>query len=185
LKLLTAAKLGSVFLELLRNAMSHLQGKGEIRISSNESYDHITIQISDNGRGIDSERLPNLFDPAFAVKDGRLVTSNWTLFISQRVVLDHGGQIEIHSTEGKGTCVTIRLPHTTRTQTKENNRMNTPSIASKQSTEPPQNETATYFGLTVQIIALMSSCSLIRYGNREFVVDTADLQKSLALGRAA
>ena len=60
-----------------------------------------------------------------------------------------------------------------------------PSIASQQSTKQSESETANYFGLTVQIIARMSSYSLIRYGNREFVVDTADLQTSLALRRAA
>ena len=70
-------QLCSVFLELLRNATAHLQGEGEIHISSTEADDQITIQISDNGRGIDSERLPNLFEPSFAAKDGRVVTSNW------------------------------------------------------------------------------------------------------------
>jgi signal transduction histidine kinase len=174
-----------VFLELLRNAMAHLQGTGEIHISSVESDNQITIRISDNGRGIDPERRPNLFEPTFAVKDGRVVTSNWALFTSRSVVLDHGGQIEIHSTEEKGTCVTIRLPLTTRTETKEANAMNNQSIASRESTKPFQNETAIYFGLSVQVIARMPSCSLIRYRDREFVVETADLQNSLALGRAA
>ena len=177
-------QLCSVFLELLRNATAHLQGEGEIQISSTEANNQITIQISDNGRGIDSERLPNLFEPSFTVKDGRVVTSNWALFVSRCVILDHGGQIEIHSTEGKGTCVTIKLPHTTKTQTKENNPMN-PSISSQQSTKPSESETANYFGLTVQIIVRMPSYSLICYGNREFVVDTADLQMSLALRQAA
>jgi signal transduction histidine kinase len=177
-------QLGSVFLELLRNATAHLQGKGEIRISSAASDDQVTVRISDNGRGIDPDRLPTLFAPALAVKDGRVVTSNWALFISRRVVLDHGGRIDIHSTEGKGTCVTIRLPHTTGTEAKEN-AMNDQPVASKQAIKQCQNETAAYFGVTVNVIARMPSCSLIGYRNREFVVETADLQKSLALGRAA
>jgi hypothetical protein len=78
-----------------------------------------------------------------------------------------------------------RLPHTTGSEAEETNAMNNQPIASKQSTKPLQNETATYFGLTVEVIACMSNCSLIRYRNRQFVVETADLRKSLAVGRAA
>jgi hypothetical protein len=47
------------------------------------------------------------------------------------------------------------------------------------------NETAQYFGLTVEVIARMTSCSLIRYSGRESVVETKDLQLRLPLGRAA
>jgi hypothetical protein len=47
------------------------------------------------------------------------------------------------------------------------------------------NETAQYFGLRVEVIARMTSCSLIRYGGRESVVETKDLQSCLPLGRAA
>jgi signal transduction histidine kinase len=178
-------QLCAVFLELLRNAMAHLQGTGEIRVRSAESDDQITIQISHNGRAINPGQLPNVFEPAFAVKDGRVVTSNWALFSSRTVVLDHGGHIEIDSAEGKGTCVTISLPNTTRTETEEDSSMNAPSVASEQSSKRLPEETATYFGITVQVIARMPSCSLIRYGSREFIVETADLQTSLALRRAA
>jgi signal transduction histidine kinase len=177
-------QLCAVFLELLRNATACLKGKGEIRVRSAESGDQITIQIS-HTCSIDAEHLASLFEPVFAVKDGRVVTSNWALFSSRTVILDHGGHVEIESVEGKGTCVTISLPHTTRSQTKEDSSMNTPSVASKQSNNELQQETATYFGLAVEVIVRMSSCSLVRYGNREFVVETTDLQKSLVLGRAA
>jgi two-component system NtrC family sensor kinase len=66
--------------------------------------------VCDNGRGIASERLPSLFEPTFAVREGRVTTSNWGLFISRSIILEHGGQIRIDSTEGKGTTVTMTLP---------------------------------------------------------------------------
>jgi len=178
-------QLCTVFLELLRNAISHLPEDGKICIRSRESNNEISIQISDNGTGIDPELMLNLFEPAFAVKGGRVVTSNWTLFTSRSVVLDQGGQIEIDSTEGKGTCITIRLPHTTATETKEMNAMNKQSAVTKHKTQPVLRETASYFGLEVEIIARMSNYTSVRYGNREFVVESADLQKSLAIGQAA
>ncbi len=36
-------------------------------------------------------------------------------------------------------------------------------------------ETAEYFGLTVEVICRLAHCALIRFGDREFVVDVSDL----------
>ena len=45
---------------------------------------------------------------------------------------------------------------------------------------------ANYFGLEVEVICQMDNCSLIRFGNRDFVVETQDLTElSQALRRAA
>jgi hypothetical protein len=43
-------------------------------------------------------------------------------------------------------------------------------------------EVATYFGLTVLVLCRMGNCTLVRFGNREFVVETQDLL--FQLGRA-
>jgi signal transduction histidine kinase len=176
-------QLCTVFFDLIRNAISRLPEKGQIIITSSESQDEITVQISDNGVGVHPELMRNPFEPAFAVRDERVVTSNWTLFTSRSVVLDHGGRIEIDTEKGKGTCITIRLPHKTKTETKETSAMLNQSTVPKQSTQP--RETANYFGLTVEVITRMPNYSSIRHGSREFVVETADLRKSLAVRRAA
>ena len=57
------------------------------------------------------------------------------------------------------------------------------SAVPRQNTRP--RETARYFGLAVEVITRMPNYSFIRHGSREFVVETADLQKSLAVRRAA
>ena len=43
------------------------------------------------------------------------------------------------------------------------------------------HEWASYFGVTVEILSRMEHCSLIRWRDREFIVDTADLQFVLQL----
>jgi two-component system, NtrC family, sensor kinase len=103
-------QLSAVFFNLLRNAVAHLEENGKIHVTSSQSDAEIGIQVCDNGRGIASERLPSLFEPTFAVRGGRVTTSNWGLFISRSIILEHGGQIRIDSTEGKGTTVTMTLP---------------------------------------------------------------------------
>lgn len=44
---------------------------------------------------------------------------------------------------------------------------------------------AQYFGLTVEVICSMKHCALIRFGDREFVVDASDLVSICQLSRAA
>jgi len=103
-------QLSAVFLNLLRNATAHLQKNGKICVTSAQSNGEIAIQVRDNGPGIAAERLPHLFEPTFAVRSGRVTTSNWGLFSSRTIILEHGGHIKIDSTEGKGTVVTVTLP---------------------------------------------------------------------------
>ena len=102
-------QLSAVFLNLLRNATAHLQEDGKVRVTSVQSNGEIAIQVRDNGPGIAAERLPYLFEPTFAVRSGRVTSSNWGLFSSRSIVLEHGGHIKIDSTEGQGTVVTVTL----------------------------------------------------------------------------
>jgi signal transduction histidine kinase len=103
-------QLSAVFLNLLRNAIAHLREKGKIWVSTAQSNAGITIQVRDNGRGIPAERLASLFEPSFTVNEGRVTSSNWGLFVSRSIILEHGGQIRIDSTEQTGTTVTVTLP---------------------------------------------------------------------------
>jgi signal transduction histidine kinase len=103
-------QLSAVFLNLLRNAIAHLREKGKICVSTIQSDAEITIQVRDNGRGIAAERLASLFEPSFTVSGGRVMSSNWGLFVSRSIILEHGGQIRIDSAEGIGTTVTVTLP---------------------------------------------------------------------------
>jgi signal transduction histidine kinase len=103
-------QLSAVFSNLLRNAAAAIDGKGNIWVSSTRRNGEIIIQVRDDGRGIPAERLPSLLEPTLAVKGGRIATTNWGLFSSRSIIVEHGGHIEIDSTEGKGTTVTVLLP---------------------------------------------------------------------------
>jgi signal transduction histidine kinase len=83
---------------------------GVIHVVSHRRGTDIVVEVRDNGRGIAAERLSHLFDPAFHVQGRRVATTNWGLFVSRSIVVEHGGQIEIDSAEGKGTTARVRLP---------------------------------------------------------------------------
>ena len=69
----------------------------------------VTVEVSDDGCGIRAEDLERIFDPFFTTK-GPDQGSGLGLMISHRIVLDHGGRIEVESLEGRGATFRVRLP---------------------------------------------------------------------------
>jgi two-component system NtrC family sensor kinase len=69
---------------------------------------HIVITVTDNGRGIPEDALPNVFNPFFtANKEGG---TGLGLAISHRIVQRHLGLLTIENNEVNGVKVTVRLP---------------------------------------------------------------------------
>ena len=67
----------------------------------------VVVRIVDTGCGISAEHLKQIFDPFFTTKD---YGTGLGLTNAKRLVEQNGGQLAIHSHEGKGTEVVIRLP---------------------------------------------------------------------------
>ena len=67
----------------------------------------MVLKVSDTGNGIPPDELQNVFDPFFTTKD---TGTGLGLAVSHGIVERHGGSIEIESTLGEGTTVTIHLP---------------------------------------------------------------------------
>ena len=102
-------QISAVFLNLLQNAIEGLSGKGQVSLSTCRVNSQLLATIQDNGTGLSAEELVNIFDPAFRVKSARVSTGNWSLFSSRQIVREHGGEIEIQSSPGKGTTVRVSL----------------------------------------------------------------------------
>jgi signal transduction histidine kinase/FixJ family two-component response regulator len=83
-------------------------GKHEIvlRVRS-ESDGRVRFEIKDNGIGMDKETRENMFNLFFSTR--RSQGTGLGLFITRKVVEDHGGKIDVASTPGKGTTVTVYL----------------------------------------------------------------------------
>ncbi len=87
-----------------------LPSEAKIAISSDRRGEELVFRVQENGRGIPPAQLRHLFEPAFRVEGSRVATSNWGLFVSRGIIADHGGHLDIESTEGEGTTATIQLP---------------------------------------------------------------------------
>ncbi len=104
-----AEQIKRVFLNLFDNAVTAMDGKGEIRVAT--SYDKPSriarIVVSDDGPGILPEDREKLFQPYFSKKKSG---TGLGLAIVSRIVSDHGGYIRAESASPKGAMFVIELP---------------------------------------------------------------------------
>ena len=108
-----AGYLHSAIMNIIENAVDAcLKDTGKdyhkIVFSVRKSRAHILFEVFDNGVGMDSETVEKIFTPFFSSK-GRKGTG-LGLFISNKIIEQHGGTIRVRSTPGQGTLFTIRLP---------------------------------------------------------------------------
>jgi two-component system, NtrC family, sensor kinase len=103
-------QLSAVFSNLLGNAIEATNGTGRVVVSTRQKDSSVEVSIKDNGRGLNSVELDSIFDPGFKVIQGRVTTGNWSMFSSRQIIREHGGDIQIESKPGQGTCVHVMLP---------------------------------------------------------------------------
>ena len=99
--------LKQVFINVLKNAIEAMPKGGEIEIEARKQPGWIVITIRDHGVGIPEDMIPKLGDPFVTSKESG---TGLGIMISQRIIQSHQGTMEIRSTVGKGTTVTINLP---------------------------------------------------------------------------
>ncbi len=98
---------------IVDNALKYTLPGGAVTIAVEKQGDYVEIKVTDTGVGIPKADLPTLFSKLFrAANVIHLQTdgSGLGLFISKSVILRHGGQIWVDSTEGKGTTITTVIP---------------------------------------------------------------------------
>lgn len=94
---------------LLYNAADFTPPDGKITLSLTKDEDFAHITISDTGCGIPEKDLPNIFHRSYTTRREQ-GGQGLGLAITQTIVLEHAGRIEVDSKEKKGTTFTIFLP---------------------------------------------------------------------------
>ncbi|MCX5890949.1 MAG: HAMP domain-containing sensor histidine kinase [Deltaproteobacteria bacterium] len=93
---------------LLRNAVEATHPGGTIMIHTAMDKDFVVLVIQDTGRGMAPEVVDKVFVPFYTTKLGG--TGLGMVFVRQ-IVDEHRGTITLDSKLGRGTMVTIRIPH--------------------------------------------------------------------------
>ena len=102
-------QLQQIFMNLLLNAVEAMQNGGSLKVqtSYDVSNDLIHISISDTGKGIDHKLIDKIFEPFFTTKPKG---TGLGLSITKRLIEQHGGNIRVETSLGKGTTFNIVLP---------------------------------------------------------------------------
>jgi signal transduction histidine kinase len=101
-----------VFLNMLLNAIEATSGNGKIVVKTRsfikpDGEPYMQIEFTDNGCGIAPEYLEDIFTPFFTTKEKG---SGLGLSISNQIIQDHKGYIDVESQLNKGTSFFINLP---------------------------------------------------------------------------
>src|SRR3984893_4807199 len=96
-----------VLLNLLLNALQAIDTKGKIAVNVKSQGPAAVVEVTDNGRGIPADQLPNVFRPFYTTKgDG----TGLGLSLARRIVEAHHGRIDVTSVLGQGTTFAVILP---------------------------------------------------------------------------
>jgi signal transduction histidine kinase len=100
-------QLVQVFLNLILNAIDATGPAGRIEIAAEPCGDFVEVRISDDGIGITPEHAARLFQPYFTTKRHG---TGLGLFVTRKLLADHGGTIALATPRERGTEFIVRLP---------------------------------------------------------------------------
>lgn len=107
-------KVDKIIFNLLSNAAKYTgtDGKVIIDVSTNRTYDHITIRVSDNGSGIPKDKMKYLYTRFYDgdYRRNRTIGTGLGLSLTRDLVFLHKGNIQCDSIVGQGTTFLVELP---------------------------------------------------------------------------
>jgi signal transduction histidine kinase len=94
-------------LNFVTNASQAMPDGGTITLGARRGEGMVKLTFSDQGSGISPDDIAKIFQPYFTTKD---VGIGLGLAITERIIKEHGGEIEVESTVGVGTTIIVSLP---------------------------------------------------------------------------
>ena len=107
-------RLTQVLRNLLENAITYTDrgGKVSLRATVDKADGRVKLEVKDTGIGIEAQHLPRIFERFYRVDEGRSRDAGGSglgLALVKHMVQTMGGDIQVESTPGKGTCFTVLL----------------------------------------------------------------------------
>jgi len=96
-----------VLLNLILNSIQAIEQSGTITVEIAPQAEFAAITVTDTGRGIPPEHLPNIFRPFYTTKGNG---TGLGLSLARRIIEEHHGRIDVTSAAGAGSKFTVLLP---------------------------------------------------------------------------
>lgn len=100
-------QLVQVFLNLVLNAIDVTDRDGRIELSVTAKPGGVEVSVRDHGSGVAPEHVPKLFQPYFTTKTHG---TGLGLFVTRKLVEEHGGSVTFESSPDQGTIFRVFLP---------------------------------------------------------------------------
>ncbi len=102
----------NILINLVENAVKYSGPEVEINAEASEDEGFVELKIRDSGNGIPSADLKHIFKRFYRGKasTGEQPGIGLGLAYVKLLIDAHGGDVSVESSEGEGSCFTIRLP---------------------------------------------------------------------------
>lgn len=105
-------QLSQVLVNLYLNAIDAMPKGGQLKIGARsnggDNHSAVVLNVADTGTGIEATEIDKIFRPFYTAKKSRGLGLG--LSICERIIKNHGGEIDVESKPGKGTTFKLRLP---------------------------------------------------------------------------
>jgi len=91
---------------LFQNAVEAMPDGGTLTVDAHGGT-NLTVTVADTGTGVPKDTIKKIFLPFFTTKDKGVGLG---LALVHKIVLSHGGRVEVESKQGKGTAFTVVIP---------------------------------------------------------------------------
>jgi len=97
---------------LLSNAIKFTPAGGKVTTIVKFINEQLIVQVTDSGPGIPMEEQEKIFQPFYRGAHGRRIVQGMGLGLSiaHDIITAHGGEIDLKSAPGNGSCFTLRIP---------------------------------------------------------------------------
>ncbi|HCN48401.1 MAG TPA: sensor histidine kinase [Chryseobacterium sp.] len=102
----------TVIKNLCENSIKY--GASMVRVNTNSSAQHLEIEISDNGQGMESKELTNIFEKFYRIQSNNIHNSKGLglgLYFVKKIITSYGGKVSVSSQPGLGSTFKILVPY--------------------------------------------------------------------------
>lgn len=106
-------KMTLIMTNLVENAVKYNKDHGWVKVELDADHQYFTFKVSDSGMGIPQDELAHIYERFYRVDKSHSREIGGTglgLAITRSAVLVHRGTITVTSTEGEGSCFTVKIP---------------------------------------------------------------------------